>query len=229
MSSSGRRGSVKQADNGTWYFIIDVPSTELGANGRPKRKQTRRRGFSSRREAQAELTRTLGALEDQAYVAPQNQTVAAFFATTWLPAIEHTVKPLTFQGYRRAVRLHIVERPLGMRRLQDVNGPTLNAHYALLLAGDATHSALGATTVRNVATILHRGFGDAVRWQAIARNPVEASDPPRPPERIEMQTWTPTQLQRFLEVATEHRHSGLWWLLGTTGRPRRDSNPRPPP
>lgn len=218
--SSGRRGSVKQADNGTWAFIIDVPGTELDARGRPKRKQTRRRGFSTRKDAQAELTRVLGTLEQQSYVAPQNQTLAEFLEVTWLPAIESTVKPLTFQGYRRALRRHVIGRPIGARKLQQIDGPSLNAHYALLLAGDPDHQALSAKTVRNIATVLHRAFRDAMRWQAIARNPVEASDPPRPDDSIEMRTWTAGQLQQFLEAAREHRHSALWWILGTTGMRR---------
>lgn len=220
MSSSGRRGSVKQAENGSWYFVLDVPSDELDARGRPKRKQTRRRGFATRRDAVAELNKVLASVEEQTYVAPANQTVAAFIQETWLPAIEHTVKRGTFEGYRRMLRRHVVERPLGARKLQLVDGPTLNAHYALLLAGDPQHGPIGAKTVRHVATALHRVFKDAMRWQAVSRNPVEASDPPRPPERIEMQTWTASQLQRFLDVASEHRHAGLWWVLGTTGMRR---------
>ncbi|MCW3039255.1 MAG: integration/recombination/inversion protein, partial [Solirubrobacterales bacterium] len=62
--SDGRRGSVKQADNGTWWFIVDI-----GAAG--ERKQTRRRGFPTKKAAQAELTRILGALEQRHYVAPK--------------------------------------------------------------------------------------------------------------------------------------------------------------
>ena len=63
--SDGRRGSVKQQANGTWSFVVDIH----GDDG--TRKQTRRRGFKSKREAQAELTRILGALENRAYVAPR--------------------------------------------------------------------------------------------------------------------------------------------------------------
>lgn len=218
--SSGRRGSVKQADNGTWYFIIDVPSSELGPNGKPKRKQTRRRGFKTRKAAQAELTRVLGTLDQQSYVAPQNLTLREFLEVTWLPAIEHTVKPLTFQGYRRALKRHVIGRPIGAMKLQQVDGPALNAHYALLLAGTDEYQPLGAKSVRNIATILHRAFKDAMRWQAVARNPVDASDPPRPADHPEMTTWTFAQLDQFLETAREHRHSALWWVLGTTGMRR---------
>ncbi|GEP40126.1 site-specific integrase [Nocardioides psychrotolerans] len=220
MSTTGRRGSVKQSANGSWFFIIDVPSRDLDANGKVKRKQTRRRGFKTRREAQAELTRTLGTLGTLTYVAPQNQTLAEFLTTTWLPAIEHTIKPLTFQAYRRMLRRHIIERAIGGMKLQQVDGPALNIHYALLLAGDGTYEALGATTVRNIATILHRAFRDAMRWQAVSRNPVEASDPPRPSVSPEMNTWTAGQLHTFLEVARDHRHAAAWWILGTTGMRR---------
>src|SRR4051812_11268491 len=120
--SNGRRGSVKQAGNGTWYFVMDAPSTELRPNGKPKRKQTRRRGFLSRREAQAALTVALKSIADQEYVAPKRETVAAFLTERWLPAIEHTIRPGTFESYRRNVRLHLVGRPIGAKQLQAVTG-----------------------------------------------------------------------------------------------------------
>lgn len=218
--TTGRRGSVKQADNGSWYFIIDVPSAELDANGKPKRKQTRRRGFKTRRDAQAELTRTLGTLEQQTYVAPANQTLAQFLTTTWLPAIESTIKLSTFESYRRVIRRHVIGRPIGARKMQQVDGPALNQLYALMLAGDATHPALSRKTVRYCSTILHRAFKDAMRWQIVSRNPVEASDPPKPGDRPEFTIWSASELQAFLDVASSHRQSGLWWILGTTGMRR---------
>jgi integrase len=35
-----------------------------------------------------------------------------------------------------------------------------------------------------------------------------------------MRTWSAGQLHAFLETAREHRHSALWWILGTTGMRR---------
>lgn len=218
--NDGRRGSVKQADNGTWWFIVDVPSSDLDARGRPKRRQTRRRGFATKKAAQAELTRVLGTLEQQTYVAPARQTVAEFLTETWLPAIEHTVRPSTFESYRRNVRLHIAGRPIGHRQLQQVDGASLNALYGMLLAGDTNHRALSATSVRYVSTILHRAFRDAIKWQAIQRNPVEQSDPPAPNNGSSMTIWTPEQLTKFLEGTEAMRTSAAWWLLATTGMRR---------
>lgn len=211
--SNGRRGSVRQAANGSWYFVVDV-STD-GA-----RKQTRRRGFPSRKAAQAELTRTLVSLEQQTYVAPERQTLATFLTDVWLPSIEHTIKPGTFESYRRNVRVHIAGRPLGLRQLQQVRPADLNALYGLLLAGDAAHRPLSARSVSYVAAILHRAFRDAVRWQALARNPADAADPPRPPAKPEMRVWRAAELSAFLEAIRADRLAGAWWLLATTGMRR---------
>ena len=43
-------GSIKQQPNGTWSFVVDVPSPNGG------RQQLRRRGFPTKKAAQAELT-----------------------------------------------------------------------------------------------------------------------------------------------------------------------------
>ncbi|MEE3125588.1 MAG: tyrosine-type recombinase/integrase [Actinomycetota bacterium] len=221
MPSSGRRGSVKQAENGTWYFVLDIPSEELDARGRPKRKQTRRRGFKTRREALAELTRVQTSLEQFTYVAPAQQTLAEFIVDTWLPAAKLTVKVTTWEGYRRALKLHVLTKPIAARTLQQVDGPSLNKLYAQLLAPkEQGGGGLGPTTVHQVATILHRIFKDAMRWQAVSRNPVDASDPPKRVAHPEMKTWTAAQLNTFLDTALGHRHAALWWLLGTTGMRR---------
>lgn len=128
------------------------------------RRQTRRRGFATRKAAQAELTRILGTLEQRTYVVPKRQSLSAFLTDIWLPAIEHTVKPRTFESYRRNVRRHIAGRAIGRRPLsQEVDPTELNALYAAPLAGDAEHQALGPRSVAYVATILHRTFRDAIR------------------------------------------------------------------
>lgn len=214
------RGSIKQAENGTWSFTIDVPSKELGPNGKPKRKQTKRRGFRTKKQAQTELTKLLSEIDNQDYVAPQDQTLGAYLEHIWLPAIEHTVKESTFQSYHRMLRRHVISRPIGATKLQKVTGPMLNAHYALLMTGTDEYTPLSRKTVRYCSTVLHRAFKDAVRWQAVARNPVEASDPPAPGDQKVMSIWTPAQLNAFLEVAREHRHSALWWVIATTGMRR---------
>jgi integrase len=213
-AGTGRRGSIRHAANGTWYFVVDV--TQPGG----ERRQTRRRGFATRRDAQRELTRVLASVDDRAYVEPKRQTLATFLTETWLPAVQHTIKPSTFESYSRNIRIHIAGRPIGRRRLQQLGPADLNALYAQLLAGDQEHRRLSPRSVAYVATILHHALRDAVRWHAIVRNPADAADPPRPTSRPEMRTWKAHELARFLDGVAEDRLSGAWWLLATTGMRR---------
>lgn len=212
--NDGRRGSVKQATNGTWFFVVDVGGTGRG------RRQLRSRGHATKKSAQARLTEKLGELARGAYVAPKRQTVGDFLTLTWLPAIEHTIKPGTFESYRRNVRLHVAGRPIGALQLQKVQPAHLNRLYALLLTGDDQHRPLSARSVAYVATILHRAFRDAVRWQAVVRNPCDAADPPRPTSKPEMRVWSATELASFLRAVRDDRLSGAWWLLASTGMRR---------
>lgn len=71
-AGTGRRGSIRQSANGSWFFVVDI--TQPGG----ERRQTRRRGYATRRDAQRELTRVLTSIDDRAYVEPKRQTVALF-------------------------------------------------------------------------------------------------------------------------------------------------------
>lgn len=78
MSSDGRRGSVKPekltpegkpAPGTTWRYVVDV-----SLPGGP-RKQAKKRGFASRRAAQAALTQLLEEVRTRTYVTPSRQTL----------------------------------------------------------------------------------------------------------------------------------------------------------
>jgi hypothetical protein len=90
---SGRRGSLRQEDNGTWSFTVDV------ADGTGNRRQTKRRGFATRRAAQSAMTALLSDLDRGVYVAPTRQTLADYLEQDWLPAVVATVRPSTYDSY----------------------------------------------------------------------------------------------------------------------------------
>src|SRR5687768_10529025 len=96
-----RRGSVKKAPNGTWYFVVDLPT----AGG--KRRQVRRRGFTTRGEAQAALTKLLASLQQGTFVKRADVSLGQFLAdwTEALPASGRGVA--TVSSYRHNLRLHV--------------------------------------------------------------------------------------------------------------------------
>src|SRR3954467_8616177 len=76
---SGRRGSVRQEKNGTWFFVVDV------VGGRGQRSQTRRRGFRTCREVQAALKRDTELAGPADVRTPSRLTLGSYLTETWLP------------------------------------------------------------------------------------------------------------------------------------------------
>lgn len=73
------RGTIKQDPGGTWSLVVDT------APAGTVRRQIRRRGFRTKREAQAELNRLLHSLDEGAFVKPDRITVAEYLQA-WLDA-----------------------------------------------------------------------------------------------------------------------------------------------
>src|SRR5690606_22562509 len=88
---------------------------------------------------------------------------------------------------------------------------------------DDLPDGLDRRTVNYVHTILHRAFKDAVRWGRLARNPADATDPPRGGAKSDgVQAWDAATLRTFLTRSREagDRLHAMWVLLATTGMRR---------
>ena len=156
--TDGRRGSVRQAANGTWFLIVDIGS---GA----ERKQTRRRGFTTKKAAQSALTHILETLSKQSYVAPSRLTLEDFIEQRWLPAVKSSLRSSTHESYSRNLRLHVIP-VLGSMPLQAVDAGSLTALYQRLTEdGRKDHKygkVLSTTTVRYIHTIVRSALADGV-------------------------------------------------------------------
>ena len=214
-TSPGRRGSVRQDDNSTWSYTVDL--TLPGS----QRRQTRKRGFLTRKVAQAALTETLAKLQDQSYVPPSRLALRTFIEDTWLPAVAGELRPSTLNSYSRNLRLHVLPA-LGSAPLQSLDASTLTQHYQRLVAGGRkdhrTGTGLSTTTVRS---ILRSALQTAYEWDLVPRNVADRAKPPKPRARgdrhIQINTWSTATLAGFLRSTESERLHPLWMLLATTG------------
>ncbi len=200
------RGHIRKRGS-TWAVVVDV-----GRDASGRRQQKWHSGFRTKREASEALTEILGQLATSQYVAPTKLTVGRFLEDEWLPAIQASVRPLTFESYAGNVRNHVVPR-LGSVPLQQLTPPMLNTLYSEL------GQALSPRTVRYIHAILRRAFADAVKWNRLARSPVDTADPPsaRYGAGGAMQTWSSSELARFLESVRDDRLFACWRFLAMTG------------
>lgn len=120
------RGSVVK--KGARYFVkIELDPDPLTG----KRRQKWHSGFSTKREAEKARVDLLSKFDRGEYVEPTQQTLADYL-TEWLKAIEHTVRPSTFDSYERNMRNHVIAH-IGTTKLAKVDAVVLNGLYSLLL------------------------------------------------------------------------------------------------
>ena len=205
--TEGRRGSVRQDDSGSWFYIVDIGSST-------HRRQVRKRGFTSKRTAQAALTALLRSVDVGEYVEPSRLTLRRYVEDFWLPNAKMRLRPSTAHSYERNLRLHVLPT-LGDVPLQKLTGPQLTQLYAALRddglvdrsKGTKDHKGLSVRTTRYVHTILGAVLKSAVKADLLHRNPADQAEPPRMTSvangTTPMRTWSAAEVAQFL-----HRREG---------------------
>ena len=198
------RGNVRQRAKGTWTLTFELPPDP--ATGK------RRQGYETVRGTKRDALCRLNELEAQVhkgeYVTPGRMTVGSFL-DQWLDShVETTTRATTANGYAGNVRRYI--RPklghLVLTKLQP-------AHIQELLA-EMSARGLSTRTVGQCRTVLRNALGRAVQWGLIARNPADATSPPRSKTK-DMRTLMPEEVERLLTAARDSEYypaifTALW-------------------
>jgi integrase len=207
------RGSVRKI-GASWTVTLDIgvdPATG-------KRRQKMKRGFATRKAADAWLGDLLSEAQAGQLNEPSRETLESYL-DGWLKAIRATVRESTWHGYDWRIRKLVVPR-VGKVELRTVDAPTLNKLYGdLLTSGNRKGEALSARSVSHVHKLMHRALRDAVKWGKLRSNPAEHADPPSPTRR-EMRAWTAEQARTFLASVEEDRLRACWHLALATGMRR---------
>lgn len=197
-------GTVFERANGTWAGEV---TTGYDENGKQKRKTVYGK---TQAEALAKLAEVKQQLATGTFT-DTKLTVKAYLEQ-WLDHKEGQVKARTAELYRHLAAHHIIPR-VGRKRLDkltplDVQGMV----SAVAVSG-------GTRTANMCRTVLYSALKQAIRWQLLARNPVEAVDALKETPR-EMILWTPEEVVRFLDAARPHRLYALFYLALSTGMRR---------
>ncbi len=200
-----RRGSVHKDASGKWFFVVDLDGADAG------RRQLRRRGFVTKKAAEAELDRLVGQVATGVFVDPTKLTLGEYLEAHWLPAIAATVRPSTLDTYRRLARRHIIPR-LGALPMQRIERSTIGRWVSELVAAN-----LSPKSVRNVHGVLAKALSDAVELELLSRNVATRTKGLPPATRPQPRAWDADQLRRFLAATATDRLAPLWRLVAMTG------------
>jgi integrase len=188
------KGHIRERSPGHWAIILDVRDPETG-----KRRRKWHSFKGTKREAQIESSRLISEISGGAYIEPAKITVGQFLER-WLEHIKPQVSPRTHERYGEIVKKNI-HPPLGSMILTKLRPMQISDAYAKALSGGRRdgRGGLSPSTVRYLHVILKAAGGQAVRWQMLARNPVDAVDPPKP-ERSAMSIYDLAQTADLIEA-----------------------------
>jgi len=139
----------------------------------PEGRQTQRRGFATKREAEqwanrVEVDKTTGQ-----YIAPTvGKVTIGTLGPPWLQRQRGHMKPSGYRSYESAWRVH-VEPAWGARRIAGIRYSEVQAWVAALA------KRRGPVIVQTAHSVLARILDDAVRDQALASNPARGVKLPR--------------------------------------------------
>lgn len=203
------QGSItRDPARGTWQFVIDAPT-----NG--KRKQIKRRGFSTKREAITALNE-LRKQEHTLALADRAIATERFLLNIWLPQRAPSLRQTTYAGYEKTIR-NTINPELGHLPIHDINRRTLEHLYTkLMTTGGRHHNGLSSKTISNIHGIISKALNDAVRWDYLHANPAAGAQLPKTP-RPEMAAWTAQQAANFLNHHRNQPRHTIWQLVLTTG------------
>jgi integrase len=187
------KGHIRERSPGHWAIVIDVRDPQTG-----KRKRRWHSFRGTKREAQSECARLLTELKAGTAVQPSRLTVATFFER-WLEHMQTQVSPRSHERYAELCRKNLAPL-LGGVALTKLQPAQISQAYAKALASGRRDGkgGLSARTVTHMHRVLREALQQAVGWQLLARNPVDAAKPPKI-EAAEMKTYDLEQTAKLLE------------------------------
>lgn len=179
-------GSVKK-DGTSWYYIV-----ELGRDLRTgKRKQKKKRGFKTKKEAQTALTHAESEILKGDYSEP-SKILFGDYLDLWLNDKKTRIKTSTYGTYYWLVTNYI-KKGLGHIQISKLTPMLIQQYYNELI----TNRSIVNENIQKIHSLINNSLNRALRWGLINKNVASLVDRPRSTKR-EISVWTLEQIHKFL-------------------------------
>lgn len=205
------KGHLRKRGQNSWAIVVDLPHT---ANGKRRRKWHSFKG--TRSAAQAEMTKILHQLQTGDYVEGSKETLSSYLRR-WLVSSESRVSGKTLERYREIVETQIIP-VLGDIKITKLHPSQILEAYSYWLEKGRRDGkgGLSGQTVLHHHRLLHKAFAQAVKWQLVARNVMDAVDPPAV-EKHEMRALDEAEVAALLDAANGLRLAAPTYTAAITG------------
>lgn len=194
-------GTISKRPDGTWEGKVS-----LGYDGEGRRKRKTVYG-RTRQEVKGKLDELKRQIAGGTFT--DTKLTVKDYLEEWLKEKAHHLKPRTISDYRYEIEKYITPH-LGTVKLEKLT--PLQIQRLLSELADS----VSPDRANKARRILYGALKQAVRWQILPRNPVEATDPMKH-TRKEQQVWTAQETAQFLGTAEGHRLYALFYLALSAG------------
>lgn len=198
-----------------WYVVLDLGRDDNGKRQQKwisARKELNLPKPATKKQAEELLIKLLKDLQDGTYFEPSEITLKDYLEKWLEDYCKPNLKQTTFDSYESFIRLHIAPT-IGKIKLKDLRPAQVQKLY------NQKMTELSSRSVRYIHSILHKAIKQAVKWEYIHRNVIEAATPPSLKQK-EKQPWDTNQVKTFLEAAKAERLYPLFLLAVMTGMRR---------
>ncbi|WP_026593437.1 site-specific integrase [Bacillus sp. UNC437CL72CviS29] len=182
-------GSIKQnKQTGKWDFVFNISNDSLTG----KRRQIRRRGFSSKREAEEEMIKLKAEVLNNEFISTSKMTYETYM-NQWFEERKFSIQESTYEmnfGYYK----NIIQPRLGYLDLQQMT-PILLQNFVNTLVSEKRYSNY---TVHLVFRIVSASLKKAKTFKLIKENPTIGITLPKLPKK-EIKVWTVEEVNFFLQ------------------------------
>ena len=206
------KGHIRKRGKSSWAVVLYLGRD---ATGKERHKWHSVRG--TQRDAQRELARLLHETSTGAYVEPTRMSVSEFLDRWLADYAKAKVSAKTYERYQEMIEGHIGPA-LGSYMLPKLAPLQVQAFYSSALAKGRKDGkgGLSSQSVVHFHRLLNKAFTQAVKWQLLARNPIQAVEPPRA-ERQEMRALDEDETASLLSLLGDSRLYMPVMLAVTTG------------
>lgn len=191
------RGSIVK--RGSKYSIVIY----LGRDQNGKKKQKWYSGYTRKKDAEKDLNRILGEIEEGSFVIPSRMLLSDYLSK-WLDDYGlANLKPKTIDGYRSYIDNH-VSKSIGHMPLEDLKPYQIQEFYDALFRNGRVDGkgGLSAKSILQVHRILSKALKRAQKLQLIKQNPCDYVELPKV-KRFKPNVYNEKQLMRLIECSKD--------------------------
>ncbi|MDA2643556.1 MULTISPECIES: site-specific integrase [Bacillus cereus group] len=200
------KGSVKKDKRtGKYFYIVDIGIAPLTG----KRKQKKKRGFTTKKEAENALTKLLAEFHTGTYVEPSKLSYGEYLGS-WFNTKRHSVGIQTAKVLKGYLNSRIIPS------LGNIKLAKLTSLHMQNYVNSLRDEGLKRGTIEKIIKIIRNSLEHALDLELISKNVAAKTKLPKG-DKEELTVWTEQEVQLFLKVTQDSRYFIVFHMALVTG------------